>query len=347
MAWPVRRLLRGRDPETGERIARWYVVIRDPRTGGQRTIPPSHGSLEEAEAAAARAAVEHEGRRGRPRRVTASTILPMFLAGLRAERLTADTVDHYEEYLRPMLAAWSGTPLARLSRVDFEAWVGQHPHWKASSVRKCANAARRLIGWAQDSGLDLPDFVGRFKVPKAVPTEAAPITLAELRRLLAASVGGPLEVAVHLAALAGLSRGDVRRLEWENVDLRGRWITRRRSKTGKPIRVRIMKQLGAVLARHRATSGPVARGLKTDSWLRKHLGLLYRAARVRSPRGGGYHSWHRLRHTLGTLAGEQTDTATVGRILAHGHGSASPAIYTHTDDPRVVAAMKAVEKALG
>ncbi len=201
--------------------------------------------------------------------------------------------------------------------------------WSPSRVRQALGVYRRFIAWCGAVGYACGDFVGEFKPPRARPLEHREALSAEqCRRLLDAARGHYLEVPVALALFTGLSRADLRAITWKEVDLDGGFITRPRSKTGRPLRLPMSEPLREVLERHRQRSGRVCRRLpKSDSSLYKALHRLMDRAGV--PRSG----WHQLRHTR--------RHAPRGRGDRRGHDRADPRAsaggvvtlrYLHTDD---------------
>lgn len=291
---------------------------------------------------------------GAPRKVESTEdTLDAFYKSLAASKRSERTVAYYKEKLGAVVAALGARPLATWRRVDLEAYLAGKaapdadgaPGWSASTVSKTVRACRTFIRWAKDNQLDVPDFTGGMRAPRGRPVESHAYSAEELTAILAASVGTALEVPVHLATYAGLPLGDLRALTWAEVDWKRSRILKRRVKTGERIDVPMADALKEVLKRHRATSGPVCRGLPDDDGhLYKMLGAVLRAAGIPSE---DRHGWHGLRHSMATILGANgADVATIGALLGHRPGSPVTLRYIHASSDRKEAAIKGLAAAL-
>jgi integrase len=324
----------GRDGRTW-----WYVRWRDPDSGARRTfdVGAVHRDVAEQE----RVRIEHDVLKIQPRRsqTEPSKALDGFLTSRRAASRAEATIRYYRTALEPFFEdqARQHRPLRRWTRGDVEAWTAAHREtWSPRAAQIFVTCCRTFIAWRQDAGLDVPDFVGRFRAargPKgqrpALPPESVRALLTTARKAFA--VTRPwVEPVVALAAYGLLSLGDIRTLTWDQVDLDARLIRRARRKTGEPLETPIAGPLLDVLDRNRATHGQVVRGLpESDSGLSKAVRELYDAAGVKRTKGDGI---HRLRDAGATLlAAEGVDQATIGRLLGHAPGSAVTARYIRPD----------------
>lgn len=325
----------------GTRVAK--VHWRHPQTGVKEAVTLGAVDALTAEVERQRVRQAVEGRPQRQRWLPAPALRAAFLGHLRAKQDRPATLTMYEEVLDPIFGAWAGTPVPRWSRPMLEVYLAQHPGWSPRSVQMRINACRHLIRWAADAGVGCPDFVGRLRAPKVVRREPETWTPSQVAALLRASKevrGAKYVVPVHLAALAGLSQGDLRTITKGEVDMASGWITRRegRRKTGAPMRVRIVPELAAVLAP--VVKGPPAALLLP--WFPAKDAALHALHRLcdfaNVPRGG----WHRWRHSLGArMDAAGYGVGAIGRALAHRPGSTTTLRYIHAGDDQVAAGMEA------
>lgn len=340
MAWPVWKVTR-----SGARHG--HVQWRDPLTGKVRShaLGPVDDLTMAVEVQRARIAIE--GKPAAVRWLSSTDLLAAFLGHLTAKHNRPASITMTRQVLVPLFEAWKGTPVARWSRPMLEVYLAQHPGWAARTIQMLVNTCRHLARWAEEAGIGCPDFVGRLRAPKVVKKEPRGWTTDEVARLLAESKrvrGKRYVVAVHLAALAALSQGDLRTITWGEVDLVEGWITRRegRRKTGAPMRVRIVPQLAAVLP---AKAGHAA-ALVLPWFPAKDAALhaLHRLCdKAGVPRGG----WHRFRTSLASaMDAQHAGIAAIGRALAHRAGSAQTLRYIRSQDDLVAASMEAAATAL-
>lgn len=315
MAW-----IRWRTLADGRRAA--TVEWRDPKTRKQTSSALALFNPEAAEAERQRVERDVEKRPPRLERSEASVLLKGFLDSRRAQHCTERTVGGYRAILQRLFTAWEGRPVRRWRRADLEAYIAEHPSWSPGTIHHLITASKILIRWAREAGRELPDFVSGLRPPRHHLPPRHALTGAEVTQLLTAARGTRLEVPVALAALAGLSLGDLRQITWDEIDLVTGAIRRRRRKSGILVELPIAKLpvLADVLTRHRATHGPVCRGLPvSDSALTKDLNALMQGARVPRPPG---QSWHLLRRSCGTMLAEAgVPIHVIAAWLGHARGS--------------------------
>lgn len=333
----------------------WHVRWRDAR-GRRHSRSLGTVTQEAAEAERVRVGIVVEGRQ--PVRATAPPLeaLGRFLESRRVQGARAATLGMLEKRLRPLFTRWAARPLRDWSRAGLEGYIAGQD-WSPRTTAMLIGPCRMFVAWAEEAGLECADFVGRLRAPRPQHRERGTWGADQLRALLDASLGTELEVPVHLAALAGLSLGDLRALTWEEIDLATGWIERPRQKTGVPLRVPIPARLRDVLTRHRALAGPVCRTWPVPSQRRRDRRAstgtaderaTYRALhdlcdRAGVPRAG----FHAARHAYATLLGASgADVATIGRLLGHRRGSVVTLQYLGTDDTRLAAARDLVDRAL-
>ncbi len=287
-------------------------------------------------------------------------VLERFVRYLRPEGLKDETIGYYEKKLRPLVDAWQDVPLDRWSRRMFEDYLASKPQWSTSSRRKMVAPAKRFRDWLVDQDADVRDFVGRFRFRKEPARQLAVLELKDvLRSLEAARSHRWLELPLGLAALAGLAKGDIRALDWAEVDLEAGVIRRPRQKRpDQTIRTPIVPPLRAILLRAyiqqgRPDSGPVCAGMPRNGdamneVLKRHE---ERSGVPAAPRFEG--GWHRYRRSLASvLTGLGIEDSVIGAILAHTPGSKVTAMaYQVVPAEALQASMErfadAIEKAQG
>lgn len=169
--------------------------------------------------------------------------------------------------------------------------------------------------WAVDRGLIKRNpFDGIRSVRVDDHAEIVWLTRDERDQVTRTAEGSPARAAIWIALYAGLRLGEIARLRWEDVDLNGRWIHVKKSKTGRSRRVPISEALLSALAGTPKKSEVIAphwqQGdfhVKADSDLRaigKSLPML--ADKLR---------WNIFRHTFASLLA-QTGKVSIDQISA-------------------------------
>jgi integrase len=170
-----------------------------------------------------------------------------------------------------------------------------------------------------------------------------PFTLEEIQALLRAGVDGDWYGAILLALYTGMRLHDAANLRWESIDLDGRWISYRASKTRKRIKVPMHDALYGWLKKqirgiNRAPLFPELSGKSTSLLSREFAKVMSRAGvhgeivRDRQGESGRLVSslgFHSLRHAYASLMANRGVAEEVRMKLA-GHSSQDVhAGYTH------------------
>ncbi len=335
-----------REHRAKDGTALFYVEWRGAdRKIHSRPLGPVPRASAQAEADIVTRAVE--GRAPKPEALSAILALSRFLAYRRnVKRLKEETLAYYRKLLDPCFRALSERgPMKSWREPWLAVYVAARPRWSPRTVGMLITSCRTFTKWARRSGIACPEFARDIEGPRAAKVERKAYTAAEAGRVLAASRGRSLELAAHLALLAGLSLGDIRGLTRAEVDLKGGWIVRRRSKTGRPMRIPVVPTLAALLKPRCTDLEPadlVCPLGKSDSSIYKGWGRLCAAADVEA-KGG----LKRLRHTWLTLQGAaNVDRATRRDLMGHAPGSSESDVYDHSDAARLRAGAAAVERAI-
>ena len=249
-----------------------------------------------------------ESPRARPRDVNARRAIREFLEE-KALSASPATVSQYRRRLEILLTEWDRVPLSDWNRRRYITLLASRT-WSPRSIQLMTFICRNFIRWAQDSGIPVPDFVQGFRAPAIHQTEPPHLEADELRALLAAVQGRTVEPAVALCALAGLRLGEMTAATWDDVDWDEDTLVVHGTKTHADREVPLSRELGAILARHRAMTGPIYRGGHAN--LARTLKAACTRAAIKPV------SWHPLRHTFATrLLAEGADLATVQELLGH------------------------------
>lgn len=122
------------------------------------------------------------------------------------------------------------------------------------------------------------------------------------------------EVTVWIALYSGLRLGEISRLRWEDIDLKGRWIHVKKSKTGKPRRVPVFGALLEALTQKAKKSGRIAPKWDEDTYFDQADSDLL-PLRKSLPGLADKLKWNIFRHTFASLLA-QTGKVSIDQISA-------------------------------
>jgi integrase len=212
-----------------------------------------------------------------------------------------------------------------------------------------------------------PPRVPRFKI--------RPLTLAEVRRLLAAAAGTRFEAAVVLGVVTGMRLGEIFALRWSDVDLGEESVIHVRGslqrvngrlqlvepKTAGSVRDVALSDLGRdAIRRHRKQQtkhrmkmgeswedndlvfpNALGRFMATDYFVRREF------RRVLDGAGLPHIRFHDLRHTFATLQlGNQQPIKIVSEMMGHSRTAITQDLYTHVSAQMQRKAADALDAAL-
>lgn len=223
---------------------------------------------------------------------------------------------------------------------------------KPSSRRNIAIALRSVLRNAVEVGslVAMPKLPPLPKVGETVIRPPAPEDVETLIR----SAAGGIQIALALAADAGLRSGEIRGLEWQDVDLRTGTIRVRQAiyfgepdtpKSGHqrevPVTARLLTMLKAAAEKPHAGTDPVAPSRLGTVWGQGSLAQAFRRAlaKLKLPAA----RLHDLRHFFVTRCFRAgVDARTVQALAGHHHLSVT-ARYAHTSSDAKRAAMVALD----
>ncbi|UJR83634.1 tyrosine-type recombinase/integrase [Sandaracinus amylolyticus] len=263
-----------------------------------------------------------------------------YLASFAPSQLKPSTRAGYEKALRKHLLPSLGElrvdqiDARRVRAIDSEMVRAGS---KASTRRNVQAVLRSILcRYCVEAGmLDVPPALPRM--PRVGVSIQHAMSVQDLRALLAAAT--PAErVAISLAAFAGLRAGEVRGLQWRDVDLDAARLVVRRAvssgveappKSGHERVVPLTPELVDVLrgAGPRDRSARVSLGPKGTPWTEHSLGAAFRRAQRRA----GLEGWrfHDLRHFFVThLFRAKAAAPAVQRLAGHLHLSTTQR-YAH------------------
>lgn len=270
-----------------------------------------------------------QGRAAKHFTTDAEEALRAFLSHLRVGRAPA-TVRYYAERLQPVWDALSVRPMAEWTQTHLEAFVqGKRDAgegWSARTIQMTRQACKAFLRWAEGADVVVADFVGSFKAPTVYRGVRKHLSRAQVETLLDHARGHHLEVAIGLAALAGLRRGEFLGARAEHIDWSVPELLVRGTKTHRDRTVPIHERLLEILERRRVLGGPLVRISPNASNNTRALQRLCRAAGVPEV------SWHPLRHTFASLMVRKpgTNLTAVRDLMGHANLSTT-SLYLHTD----------------
>jgi integrase len=298
----------------------------------------------------------------------------------RASSWAANTLRNREDdYLKRISPALGGLPLGEIDRPRVEVWLADLVAVASSRrmVVQTVATLRVILGAALEWGLIAENPARRLRLPRPDPSERPAVERVvgreALEALFAATGGLRTETMLRAAGEAGLRRGEVSGLCWEDVNLAARRLEVRRQvvqerlpegghrkvvtgpKAGRARRVALSSTCAARLAAWYAESvvagGADARGYvwpgkdggpMHDRSLARALeractraGLVANPERRKGERAIPLLSPHRLRHSCASvMLAERVPLTVVAAQLGHADPAITARVYAHLVDDR-------------
>ncbi len=241
------------------------------------------------------------------------------------------------------------------------------------SVLHIHRTLSRALKQATDDGLIPRNAAAPVKPPRPRREEMRPLNREQVRSLFEAASGDRLEALYIVAVTAGLRRGELQGLQWEDLDLNAGTLQVRRTlsepkggyvfeapKSGKGRNIRLTQRAVAALREHRKRQLEERvqhaglwqdHGLVFTSGIGTPLlgGNLNRAFKATLRRAGLPEiRFHDLRHTCATLLLRQgVNPKFVQELLGHADISLTLNVYSHVLPDMGDAAAGAMDAALG
>jgi integrase len=271
-------------------------------------------------------------------------------------RLKFTTRRSYETSARVyLLPRWRSQKLTDLGYADFERLDAdlKKTGLKPTSRANIINAGRSVLRSCVDSGL-LRDMPRLPRLPKGGEAVVHPPSAEDVGAILRGAATH-VRIALVLCTDAGLRAGEVRGLEWQDVDLQARMLTVRQTiyhghkdtpKSGHerqvPLTSRLYELLSEAAKRPHRLTDPVAPNVKGKVW--GEPSLLHALHGVLTKLGMAKVRVHDLRHHFVTEAFKAGGGAPTVRDLAgHKHMHVT-ARYAHSDDEAKRAVIAALDK---
>lgn len=248
----------------------------------------------------------------------------------------AKNIDEKRRHLRRLRETTGATRLSDLTADALERHLAQmHEAGKSARTRNFARqAAVAFLNWCRKRGRIGSNPLSI--VPKADERRdrrrtRRPLTDAELGRLFAVAEARGRGAWYTLAALAGLRRGELRRLEWRDIDLAAATVTVRDGKAKRTDTIPLHPDAAEALRQlcHERTPMPLAKVFPTtvtDLTRRKDFA---RAGIPEKDAAGRIADFHALRTTLGTnLARAGVAPQHAQKIMRHADYRTTLAHYT-------------------
>lgn len=259
---------------------------------------------------------------------------------MRMQALAPRTVESYRRILR-RCEPISGIDIRELSTFDLEkALEADISAGKMRTAEQIYVLLRTALADAVELGVIAATPVRSILRPKRRKTPIRVWTPEEARAYVAATRGDPRQLEQLLPLMAGLRRGEVCGLMWEDVDFRKGMLHIRRQKIW-------LEDGSAILTPPKSEAGikdvPIADALREALRARRQLagpvtdltarGVAEAIQRAAQRAGVSWIGTHGLRHTFATNAIRSGgDMRSLQMVLGHADYSTTANVYTHPDE---------------
>jgi integrase len=246
-------------------------------------------------------------------------------ARVTAGKITTSTRDNYEWAFRVHVVSHiSDVRVIDVTAADIEYLVSRPQH-SGSTRRKIYLACRQAFGLAVRDKIAPTNVVLALTESKSVPQQDSdspdPATPHQVELLL--KVADPvMTTAIIILALTGLRRVELLALQWSDVDIPGRRLTIRRSKTRAGLRVQaigdeLADYLAKIIGDHHHPDEYIVPN-QADPFRPKDPRAFARSFELVSAKAGLHLTPHQLKHMVGTQLGHSGVAPQVlARVLGH------------------------------
>jgi integrase len=246
--------------------------------------------------------------------------------GLKVDR------GRYEKYLKPALGNKEPRNIAHLD-ID-RLRIGLAKTRKPQTVKHVLALLNRIINFGAKKGL-CPGLSFKIELPKVHNKKTEDLTGNQLNALLEAIDQDPnLQAAnfMKMALFTGMRRGELFRLQWQDVDFERGFIHIRQPKGGQDQKIPLNQAARDLLAGHPRTGSPFVfpgRGGNQRVDINKQVGRIKEAAGL--PKD--FRALHGLRHVYASMLASsgQVDLYTLQKLLTH-KSAAMTQRYAHLRD---------------
>jgi integrase len=309
--------------------------------------------------------------------ITVGEYLDRWLTDSVRDTVRQRTWERYEQFVRVHLTPALGKiKLAKLTPAHVRGLYRDklNSGLAPRTVLHIHRAFSKALKQAAADGLIPRNPAAPVKPPQPRGEEIRPLSREQVRVLFEAASGDRLEALYIVAVTAGLRRGELQGLKWDDLDLEAGMLQVRRTcsepkgghifeapKSGKGRHIRLTQSAVAALRMHRRRQLE-ERMYKADLWQEQGLvfpstvgtplwgGNLNRAFKAMLQRAGLPKStrFHDLRHTCATLLLKQgVNPKFVQDLLGHADISLTLNVYSHVLPDMGDATADAMEAALG
>ena len=309
--------------------------------------------------------------------ITVGEYLDRWLNDSVRDTVRQRTWERYEQFVRVHLTPALGKiKLAKLTPAHVRGLYRDklNSGLAPRTVLHIHRAFSKALKQAAADGLIPRNPAAPVKPPQPRGEEIRPLNREQVRVLFEAASGDRLEALYIVAVTAGLRRGELQGLKWDDLDLEAGMLQVRRTcsepkgghifeapKSGKGRNIRLTQSAVAALRMHRRRQLE-ERMYKADLWQEQGLvfpstvgtplwgGNLNRAFKATLQRAGLPKStrFHDLRHTCATLLLKQgVNPKFVKELLGHADISLTLNVYSHVLPDMGDATADAMEAALG
>lgn len=266
-----------------------------------------------------------------------SELRPQYLAYLRYERYCApQTIKAYSNDFDALRAAVGDVEPAQISLADLRGLVRgwAEDGRAAATIRRRIHSLGTLWYWFGLEGQAGDNLAHRLRPPKRRQATPHYLTVAQLEQLL--STPGPHLLAWQIAAYAGLRRGELLALRWDDVMEDDELIVVRQGKGRKDRLIPIPPTLAQALRQAR----PQAQGARVLMVSKDAITKAFQAHLEAAGLADGRTTLHTLRHSYAThLVQGGAHIASVRELLGH-RDLATTLIYIHHAPDDLRAAVK-------
>lgn len=166
---------------------------------------------------------EARGEHGGSRALTVSEYLAAYIDG-RSHKIERRTIAEYKSLTSRLIEPTLGAcPIDELQPLTVQNWVNAcAKQYAPRTVRKALVLLRSAMKQAVERDLLIKDPTRTVEAPKVPTTNPNALTQeerAKVLRFIAIDPTEPMNIAVSMALLMGMRRGEICALRWRNVDL--------------------------------------------------------------------------------------------------------------------------------
>lgn len=256
-----------------------------------------------------------------------------WVTNLRAAGILPTTIRLRRQHLSQLVRMYPDRDPWDLTTGDLVAFMAAHA-WSSSARYAARSSLRSFFKWLLDAGYASADPSAKLPVVRRRPANPHPLGDDEFEQAMA-KADERERLILHLAAHAGLRRGEIARVRYRDVQRRsdGEWILVVHGKGDRERTIPIRNDIAeAIRARGPGYTFPGNdQGHLSPDWVGRMIGELL-------PEGWSIHS---ARHRFATLAYErESDLFAVQKLLGHATPTTTQN-YVMVSDDRLRRAMLA------